>query len=125
MLKPDNNSDISEEELTSEIYAWEGDDKSIEILDHVFQHLGGRNRWANLKSVYVHYLQKDGARGAYPSIQYQSLDSIKIIVDQMIDDFRFTRILNEDLGWLVNEGEISDMDETNRKFLTYWLYYKK
>lgn len=109
-------------------YDWQGDTNSKKILAKVFDFLGGRKKWADLKSVYVHYTQQDNNLGSYPSRQWQSLDSLKIILDQKINNRRFVRILNDSIGWVITENMVGPLDERNTDFLKYWYqldYYKK
>lgn len=113
---------ISVDSHHADVAGWEGDDRSIMAANRLFEFLGGRDRWARLSALYIHYQQEDDSFGAYPSIQFQSMEEDRIIVDQYINDMRFIRILDDDLAWTISDGDIAEMDETNRQFLVYWLH---
>ncbi|GEM_PF-3478291 len=109
-------------------FEWRGNDQSRQVLNKVFDYLGGRKYWADLRSVYVEYQQEDENFGKYSSKQFQSLDKPQIILDQQINGVRLVRILNDSIGWVINDGNMEQMDELNKNFMYYWYsldYYKK
>jgi len=111
----------SQDRFSGEMHQWLGDKKSLRAAEKLLDNLGGRERWAGMKSLYIHYEQEDLAFGSYPSIQWQSLEEPKIVVDQYISNERLIRIMDLDSAWIERKGYLESMNEPNRSFLKYWV----
>lgn len=99
---------------------WKGNSRSLDVLLKMFDQLGGRSKWANVKSLYVRYQQKDKQFGNYLSEQWQSLEEPKLIIDQLVEGARYVRILNDSLAWSSSDGSVEVMNNLNKNFLRYW-----
>lgn len=104
------------------------DKRAVEKAAEMLEALGGRGRWAALKSLYIRATHTEKSiPKPYRSEIWRNLDAAQMKIVQQNDDFYNERVVNNSKGWLTRGGEVRELTAEQLGDLLRWdahLFYK-
>ena len=84
-----------------------GDDSSKLLAEKMLVAMGGKKLWANLKSIHIRTIHRDGRR-EYPSVSeiWANIDEKKTLTLNASNDRQSVKVVHGNDGWEIKNGEM-------------------
>ena len=78
-----------------------GEPADVELAEAMFEAIGGRVRWAEMRSLYIKATHRQpDLNKPYQSEIWRSLDSFKLRIEQQNEDFHRIGLFSDEAGWI-------------------------
>ena len=81
------------------VYSFEGEDSAVAQADAMFDAIGGKERWCNLRSLYIKAQHEEPQMTIpYRSEIWRAIDTFELVIEQQNDSFHVKAVITSESG---------------------------